>query len=210
MRVFIYLLLALSLTGCATLVTHPIQGSATPSPATSIAAPEPVVQLAMQSPPPLPVAVPFTNADVRCLADAMYYEARGEGDRGMAAVGYVVTNRVKLSKTFAPTICGVVYQGRRDHHGRLVRGACQFGWACDGRHHPVVNKRMYTHCQDLAKLVILNMAPNPIGHATHFHASSERVSKKQARTYASVMRVGHQVFYRPRGDQFNLALVTGS
>lgn len=220
MRYLLFVLFALALTGCAGVSRHnPIQADHTVTPTASIeqaatVAPEtavgPIVAEASSPPPPLPVVMPFTEADVRCLAEAMYYEARGEGDKGMAAVGYVVTNRKDIPKTFAPTICGVVYQGNRDKRGHLKLHQCQFGWACDGHKHPIVDRNQYEHCQDLAKLVLLKMAPNPVGRATHFHATSERVSRSQARSYATIVRIGHQVYYRPKGDQFVLAVVATS
>ena len=37
--------------------------------------------------------------DKYCLAEAMYFEARNEGWRGMLAVGVVVQNRVKIRAT---------------------------------------------------------------------------------------------------------------
>lgn len=43
------------------------------------------------------------------MAANLYFEARGEGERGMIAVGHVTLNRVK-SKDFPSTICGVVKQ----------------------------------------------------------------------------------------------------
>src|SRR5690606_18896733 len=46
----------------------------------------------------------------RCLALAMYFEARSEGPEGMRAVGSVVLNRVE-SDQFPPTPCEVVHEG---------------------------------------------------------------------------------------------------
>lgn len=62
----------------------------------------------------------------RCLAEAIYFEARGESDEGQAAVAQVVMNRVS-SGLYPPTICGVVFQNRHR------RNACQFSFACEGR-----------------------------------------------------------------------------
>ena len=43
------------------------------------------------------LAVPLAAAadEQQCLAEAMYYEARDQGWRGMLAVGVVVQNRVR-------------------------------------------------------------------------------------------------------------------
>jgi spore germination cell wall hydrolase CwlJ-like protein len=60
---------------------------------------------------------------VNCLAEAIYYEARGEPHRGKLAVAYVIHNRVKSPK-FPPTVCAVVRQPgqftyKRSKHVRI-------------------------------------------------------------------------------------------
>ena len=62
----------------------------------------------------------------KCLAEAIYFEARSEPEEGQAAVAQVVLNRVS-SGLYPSTICGVVYQNRHHYH------ACQFSFACEGR-----------------------------------------------------------------------------
>lgn len=54
-------------------------------------------------------ATPVTTATVHCLANAMYYEARGEGERGMLDIGQTVMNRVARPQ-WPNTVCRVVYQ----------------------------------------------------------------------------------------------------
>ncbi len=69
----------------------------------------------------------------RCLANAIYFEARSEPVRGQMAVAQVVVNRA-FSGFYPNDICGVVYQNA---HRRL---ACQFTFACDGKS-KVINER---------------------------------------------------------------------
>jgi spore germination cell wall hydrolase CwlJ-like protein len=66
-----------------------------------------------------------------CMALNIYYEARGEGWKGKAAVAHVVQNRVEHPK-YPNTVCGVVLQSRK-WKGRVIRDKCQFAWYCDGR-----------------------------------------------------------------------------
>ena len=47
---------------------------------------------------------------IDCLAQAVYYEARSEGDAGERAVAQVVLNRVR-HPAWPNSVCGVVYQG---------------------------------------------------------------------------------------------------
>ena len=65
------------------------------------------------------------KSDLTCLATAIYFEARGESERGQRAIAEVVIARTK-SGDHPATICGVVYEGARNRH-------CQFSFACDGR-----------------------------------------------------------------------------
>lgn len=65
-----------------------------------------------------------------CMAQNVYYEARGESLKGKQAVGNVVLNRVKHKK-YPNTICGVVYEARK-WEGKIIRDMCQFAWYCDG------------------------------------------------------------------------------
>ncbi len=60
----------------------------------------------------------------KCLAEAVYFEARGEAVRGQIAVAQVVLNRA-FSGFYPTTVCGVVYQNKHRHY------ACQFTFACD-------------------------------------------------------------------------------
>ena len=62
----------------------------------------------------------------RCLAEAIYFEARSESNEGRAAVAQVVLNRVK-SGLYPDTVCGVVYQNSNRHL------ACQFTFTCEGK-----------------------------------------------------------------------------
>src|SRR5205085_11083570 len=61
----------------------------------------------------------------KCLAAAIYFEARGEPVRGQIAIAQVILNRA-FSGYYPNTVCGVVYQNANRH----LR--CQFTFACDG------------------------------------------------------------------------------
>jgi spore germination cell wall hydrolase CwlJ-like protein len=67
----------------------------------------------------------FPTKEQKCLAEGIYFEARGEKVEGQAAVAQVILNRVR-NPTFPNTICGVVYQND------TWRNRCQFSFACDG------------------------------------------------------------------------------
>ena len=73
---------------------------------------------------PLPACV-FSKAEQTCLANGIYFEARGESVRGQAAVAQVMLNRVR-NPAYPNSICGVVYQNDK------WCNRCQFSFACDG------------------------------------------------------------------------------
>ena len=126
------------------------------------------------------------KADLECLSEAVYYEARGESPSGQAAVAQVVMNRVR-HPAYPKSVCGVVFQGAR------ARG-CQFSFACDGsmRHRRESGAWIRAHrvaSQALAGAVVAN-----IGAATHFHTT--QVSPAWAPQMLRVAQVGVHVFYR--------------
>ena len=63
-------------------------------------------------------------AELQCLAEAVYYEAKTQTVQGQLAVAQVVLNRRK-SPAFPQSICAVVYQ-KKDNR-------CQFSWACNAK-----------------------------------------------------------------------------
>jgi spore germination cell wall hydrolase CwlJ-like protein len=69
--------------------------------------------------------------EVSCLADNIYFEARGESKAGKIGVGEVTINRVKAG-TFSDSICGVVHQHEHEWHRQPI--GCQFSWYCDASH----------------------------------------------------------------------------
>ncbi len=111
----------------------------------------------------------------KCLADAVYFESRGEVKRGQIAVAQVVMNRV-FSGFYPNNVCGVVYQNA---HRKL---ACQFTFACDGIPDVVKEPDMWGQAKEIArdmldgKLWLLEA-----GHSTHYHAPTGRIRPGCAR-----------------------------
>ena len=65
------------------------------------------------------------NRALKCLTDAIYYEAANEPEAGQRAVAQVILNRMR-HPTFPNSVCGVIYQGSERTTG------CQFSYSCDG------------------------------------------------------------------------------
>jgi len=127
------------------------------------------------------------NKDTRmCLGLAMYWEARGEGSRGMLAVGSVILNRVE-SRHFPNSVCGVVYEGGETP-------PCQFSWWCDGKSDRPRNRAQWQTSLKVADKLLSNQAHDPTGGALFFHSTSVRSSFH--RTRQRTAHIGNHIFYR--------------
>lgn len=130
----------------------------------------------------------FSRREQRCLAAAVYFEARGEPVPGQQAVAQVVLNRVK-APAYPSTICGVVYQNKK------WRNRCQFSFACDGIRDKVTDKKSYAQAQKVAKSVTSGKAwSRKIGSSTHYHATY--VSPKWAKKMKRMTKIGRHIFYK--------------
>ena len=127
------------------------------------------------------------GADWRCLAEALYFEARGESVKGQFAVAEVILNRVD-SAEFPDNVCAVVHQGT----GRKYQ--CQFTYTCDG-HKEVINEpRAFDQVGKIAHLMVQG-APRPLTKgATHYHTRA--VSPRWSRTFPRTATIGVHHFYR--------------
>lgn len=120
-----------------------------------------------------------------CLATALYFEARGEGIKGQAAVAEVILNRVE-SALFPRTICGVVNQGNS-------RG-CQFSFTCDGRPENIRDRGAWTVAGKVARAMIDGAPRQLTAGATYFHTPAVRPS--WSRRFEKTTKIGRHIFYR--------------
>jgi spore germination cell wall hydrolase CwlJ-like protein len=125
--------------------------------------------------------------EFKCLAEALYFEARGESVRGQAAVAEVILNR-RDSGLFPNSVCAVVHQGT----GR--RYQCQFTYTCDGYTDRIREKAAYMRVAKIARLM-LDGAPRALTQgATYYH--NHTVRPKWARRFAMTTKIGAHRFYR--------------
>lgn len=123
----------------------------------------------------------------QCLAEALYFEARGETVRGMFAVGEVILNRVD-SDAYPDTLCKVINQGT----GR--RYACQFTYTCDGKPETIAEPRSWERVGKVARILI-DGAPRALtGGATHYHTKA--VNPSWAQRFPRTAEIGVHYFYR--------------
>jgi spore germination cell wall hydrolase CwlJ-like protein len=130
-----------------------------------------------------------SERELDCLTTALYFEARGEGDAGMAAVAQVIVNRAQ-HPDFPKTLCGVIYQGAGKGRG------CQFSFACDGSMRQRRQAALWDRAREIAERAMEEPVSKTVGTATFFHAT--RISPNW-RGLTRVATVGRHVFYRHAG-----------
>jgi hypothetical protein len=126
-----------------------------------------------------------SSRELECLADAVYYEARGETPSGQAAVAQVVLNRVRSPK-FPKTVCGVVFQ--------RAAGVCQFSFACDGSMRRARDIGAWARARKVAARALAGDSSSAVGSATHFHTIN--VSPGWGPRMMRIAQVGMHIFYR--------------
>lgn len=133
-----------------------------------------------------PVIGPIDRRQQECMALAMYWEARGEGRRGMEAVGWTILNRAG-SPYFPSTPCEVVFEGGE-------RPGCQFSWYCDGRSDRPRDWHSWQHAMRVAGALLTGRGTDPTGGALFFHSSM--IDKPWRRHRVRTTQIGGHVFYR--------------
>ena len=122
----------------------------------------------------------FSEDDLACMTEALYFEARGEGKQGQAAVAEVILNRVD-SRVFPSTVCGVINQ------------RSQFSYTIGGRKR-IGNKAAYLRARNVAETALAGAPRNLTGGATYFHTPAVRPA--WSRRFQRTVQIGRHIFYR--------------
>ncbi|MFK7746353.1 MAG: cell wall hydrolase [Roseobacter sp.] len=130
---------------------------------------------------------PAGGDEWRCLAEALYFEARGETVKGQFAVAEVILNRVK-SERFPSSACAVINQGT----GRKYQ--CQFTYTCDGHKEVIREPRAYERVAKVARVALDGAAPKLTEGATHYHTTA--VNPRWSKVYTKTAAIGTHIFYR--------------
>ena len=129
----------------------------------------------------MPADAPLSR-DLQCLAQAIYFEARGEPLDGQLAVGAVIVNRT-TSGRYPADYCSVVTQ------------AGQFSFVRHGRiPSPDESSLSWTHAKALARIAHEELWPSEAGAALYFHA--RYVHPGWARNKVMLATIDSHVFYR--------------
>ncbi|MCR8550697.1 cell wall hydrolase [Salipiger sp. P9] len=128
------------------------------------------------------------GAQWQCLAEALYFEARGETLKGQFAVAEVILNRVD-SPRFPNSVCGVINQGT----GRKF--ACQFTYTCDGHPENINEPAAWDRVAKVAKAMLAGAPRALTNGATYYHTHAVRPS--WSRKFTRTASIGDHFFYRP-------------
>ncbi len=127
-----------------------------------------------------------TSEQVNCLAENIYFEARGESRLGQLAVAWVTLNRVN-NDNFPDSICGVVWEDG------------QFSWTNDGKSDEPTDIDAWIDAQSIAWQVYYSHGEqfDPTDGATMFHATY--VKPKWRHDFEQTSRIDNHVFYKVEG-----------
>ena len=129
----------------------------------------------------MPVDIELSR-DMRCLAQAVYFEARGEPLSGQLAVARVVVNRAE-SDAFPSDYCGVVTQ----------RG--QFSFVKGGQIPTAkIGSAAWRKAVAVAQIAHRELWDSPAKDALYFHATYVRPS--WSRTKVARAKIDSHIFYR--------------
>jgi hypothetical protein len=158
---------------------------------------------------PIVLAQPFRSLSLadgtgltalRCLTQAVYYEAAYEPMQGRRAVAQVVLNRMRHS-AFPKSVCGVVYQG-------VNRPVCQFSFTCDGSLNRRPSATAWAEAESVARAALSGYVEPSVGNATHYHA--DYVSPYWAPKLLKISKIGAHIFYRWPGKWGTPGAFSGS
>ena len=119
------------------------------------------------------------DPELRCLAQAVYFESRGESLAGQLAVAHVVINRAKSGR-FPTTLCGVVHQ------------PSQFSFVRDGRMPAVRNGAQWNNAVAIAQIARDGSWKNQAPGALFFHARYVSPGWRKTR----IAQIDNHIFYR--------------
>jgi len=123
-----------------------------------------------------------SEENLYCLAQNIYFEARGESNIGQEAVAWVTINRV-FSEDFPNDICSVVWQSG------------QFSWTNDGKSDRPRDQEAWNHAQFIARWVLenYNTGIDPTEGSIYFHADYSKPYWRNS--FNRVVQIDSHIFY---------------
>ena len=123
-------------------------------------------------------------AELKCLADNIYFEALTESEAGQIAVANVTMNRVK-HPAFPNTVCEVVWEPK------------QFSWTHDGKSDNPDSEKAYKEVYGIAESVYNGDIVDITEGATFYHA--DYVNPSWNKVMTRVAKIDTHIFYTHKG-----------
>jgi N-acetylmuramoyl-L-alanine amidase len=130
------------------------------------------------------------ESDLQCLAENIYFEARGEPLNGQYAVAEVTLNRTR-AVNFPHTICAVVHQNRWDPSRK--RMVADFSWTELGGLSPE-DGPAWKQAMTVASAAYDDLHDPIVPGALFYHSTAVRPGWARGRT--AVATIGNHIFYR--------------
>ena len=130
------------------------------------------------------------EGDLECLAENIYFEARGEPVDGQYAVAEVTLNRTR-AQNFPHSICAVVHETRWDPSRR--RYVADFSWTALGSLTPQ-DGQAWKSAMTVATAVYDDLRAPLVPGALFYHATTVRPA--WARSRKAIATIGNHIFYQ--------------
>lgn len=133
-----------------------------------------------------------TRRDIELAARTVVGEARGDGEKGMAAVAHVIRNRAARPAWWGSTLTGVILKPR------------QFSaWNEGDPNRPFMLALSNTDDDFLAAKALVTpilegQQEDPTGGATHYHTRAIKPWWSNSPKLVKTVNIGEHVFYRRR------------
>ena len=124
--------------------------------------------------------------ELRCLTDAIYFEARNQSSKGMIAVGQVIMNRTRDPR-FSKNVCEVVHQ--------KINRRCQFSYLCKSESYRTVDDpKSWEIATKIAHITYHGYVADVTNGATFYHAKYVKPSWRN--NVEKTVVIKDHIFYR--------------
>jgi len=118
--------------------------------------------------------------EVQCMAQNIYFEARGEPEAGKFLVGFVTMNRVRDSR-WPSTVC------------KVIRQTNQFSWYSDGKSDWPKEMLAWKEAKEIAQIVYNSKLTDTMQYGLYFKATYAK--SRFFNRLTKLHKVGKHEFY---------------
>lgn len=128
----------------------------------------------------------YTEQEVNCITEAVYFEARGEPKNGQKAVMEVILNRVDNVTLYPNKVCDVIHQKNQFSY-RLYN-------------YQVKNRKLYEDIKEEVKLhlfyvKILNLEQHRVIKKCSDHYDGKTSNARWIKNMTDPQQIGNHIFY---------------